>query len=79
MRGGGLEAWGGLADPAVRDYGATYGACLHDMFFELVEPPDLSKWTGAAAGANSSADRGPVLVHRKGSWRDGRFWWSCSP
>lgn len=78
----GDPAWGGSDDPALRDYSASYGVCLHDMFHELIEPLDLSGWTGTEDPlhrGNDSWTPSPLFIHRKGSWRDGRLWWACSP
>mmetsp|Transcript_171913 Transcript_171913/g.545803 ORF Transcript_171913/g.545803 Transcript_171913/m.545803 type:complete len:301 (-) Transcript_171913:289-1191(-) len=72
------EKWGGPDDPAVTDFAGSYGVCLHDMFFDLIEPQNLSGWTGSAAEAEALYGRSPLLIHRKGSWRDGRVWWACS-
>lgn len=78
----GDAAWGGLDDPALRDYSASYGVCLHDMFYDLMEPPDLTEWSGSDEPlhrGNESYVPSPLLIHRRGGWRDGRIWWACSP
>lgn len=78
----GDPAWGGPDDPALQEYSATYGVCLHDMFYELIEPTDLDGWDGSElplSRGNDSYLPSPLLIHRRGGWRDGRIWWACSP